>query len=36
MDQMSFYDVFPNMDAENDLEAALSDATVTKVSTGYL
>ena len=34
MDQMSFYDVFPNMDAENDLEAALSDATVTKVSTG--
>ena len=34
MDQMSFFEVFPNMDAENDLESALSDATVTKVSTG--
>ena len=34
MDQMSFYDVFPNMQAGNDLETALSDATVTKVSTG--
>ncbi len=34
MDQMSFFDVFPNMQAENDLESALGDATVTKVSTG--
>ena len=34
MDQMSFYEVFPNMEAGNDLDTALSDATVTKVSTG--
>ena len=34
MDQMSFYEVFPNMEAGSDLDAALSDATVTKVSTG--
>ena len=34
MDQMGFYEVFPNMNAENDLSTALSDATVTKVSTG--
>ncbi|QFJ55518.1 PolC-type DNA polymerase III [Pseudobutyrivibrio xylanivorans] len=34
MDQMGFYEVFPNMNAENDLATALSDATVTKVSTG--
>ncbi|SDB10772.1 DNA polymerase-3 subunit alpha [Pseudobutyrivibrio sp. YE44] len=34
MDQMGFFEVFPNMNAENDLETALSDATVTKVSTG--
>ena len=34
MDQMGFYEVFPNMNAESDLSNALSDATVTKVSTG--
>ena len=34
MDQMGFYEVFPNMNAESDLSTALSDATVTKVSTG--
>ncbi|SHI84253.1 PolC-type DNA polymerase III [Pseudobutyrivibrio xylanivorans] len=34
MDQMGFYEVFPNMNADNDLSTALSDATITKVSTG--
>ena len=34
MDQMSFYEVFPNMEAGSDLDMVLSDATVTKVSTG--
>ena len=34
MDQMGFFEVFPNMNAEHDLATALSDATVTKVSTG--
>ena len=34
MDQMGFYEVFPNMNTEKDLSNALSDATVTKVSTG--
>ncbi|MCR5197116.1 MAG: PolC-type DNA polymerase III [Pseudobutyrivibrio sp.] len=34
MDQMGFFEVFPNMNTEKDLASALSDATVTKVSTG--
>ncbi len=34
MDQMGFYEVFPNMNTEIDLENVLSDATVTKVATG--
>ncbi len=34
MDQMGFYEVFPNMNTESDLSAALTDATVKKVSTG--
>ncbi|MCR4694248.1 MAG: PolC-type DNA polymerase III [Pseudobutyrivibrio sp.] len=35
MDQMGFYQVFPQMDAESDLANVLSDATVTKVATGH-
>ena len=34
MDQMGFFEVFPNMNTESDLSTALSDATITKVSTG--
>ena len=34
MDQMNFFEVFPNIQAENDLESALNDATINKVSTG--
>ncbi len=34
MDQMGFFEVFPNMNTESDMETALSDATITKVSTG--
>ena len=34
MDEMGFFEVFPNMNTEKDLITALSDATVTKVSTG--
>ncbi len=34
MDQMGFYEVFPNMNTESDLDVVLSDATVTKVATG--
>ncbi len=35
MDQMGFFEVFPNMNAESDLTTALSDATITKVATGH-
>ncbi len=34
MDQMGFYEVFPNMNAESDLENVLNEAMVKKVSTG--
>lgn len=33
MDTMGFYEVFPNIQTDSDLDAVLTDATITKVST---